>query len=473
LGKRPAEVELFVGNMGSIQWEIRPSMQREDKPTMETGLERIAAKARCDSKLRFTSLAHHITRERVWTNLDQIPDRSAPGVDGQTATEAKESFGEWIDAMLQSVHRQGYRAPDIRRVYIPKPGKREKRPLGVPTVSDRALQRSTAQVLAAVYEQDFLPCSFGGRPGRGAHHALATLNEIVAGSKVGWVLEADLKNFFGSLSHEWLLRFVEHRVGDPRLISLIRRWLKAGVLEDGEVQPNEQGTPQGGSISVLLSNVYLHYVLDLWFERVVKPRLRGEAYLVRYIDDFVMCFQYRADALRVQDALCKRLGKFDLTLEPTKTKLVEFGRFAQRHAGKHGRRRPETIYFLGFTLYCTRNQKGNFKVGMRTEKSRLRRSLTSLQELMRQIRHLTIQEQVDNLNTVLRGHYAYYGIAGNIRALQKVYRAVERYWRKMLCTRSWAGRLTWLAFNQIKTRTPLLRPRLFLPYRKLQTLAVL
>jgi RNA-directed DNA polymerase len=469
LGKRPAEVELFVGNMGSIQWEIRPSMQREDTPTMETGLERIAVKARCDTNLQFTSLAHHITRERVWANLCHIPDRSVPGVDGQTATEAKESFSEWIDVMLQSVHRQGYRAPDIRRVYIPKPGKREKRPLGVPTVSDRALQRSTAQVLSAIYEQDFLPCSFGGRPGRGAHHALATLNEIVAGSKVGWVLEADLKSFFGSLSHEWLLRFVEHRVCDPRLISLIRRWLKAGVLEDGEIQPNEQGTPQGGSISVLLSNVYLHYVLDLWFERVVKPRLRGEAYLVRYIDDFVMCFQYRADALRVQDALCKRLGKFDLTLEPTKTKLVEFGRFAQRHAGKHGRSRPETIYFLGFTLYCTRNQKGNFKVGMRTEKSRLWRSLTSLRDLMRQIRHQTIQDQVENLNTVLRGHYAYYGIAGNIRALQKVHRAVERYWRK----RSWAGRVTWACFNQIKTRTPLLRPKLCLPYRELQALAVL
>jgi RNA-directed DNA polymerase len=473
LGKRPAAVELFVGNMGSIQWEIRPSMQREDKPTMETGLERIAAKARCESNLRFTSLGHHITRERVWTNLCHIPDCSAPGVDGLTVTEAKERFSEWIEVMLQSVHRQGYRAPDIRRVYIPKPGKREKRPLGVPTVSDRALQRSTAQVLSAIYEQDFLPCSFGGRPGRGAHHALATLNEIVAGSKVGWVLEADLKNFFGSLSHDWLLRFVEHRVSDPRLISLIRRWLKAGVLEDGEIQPNEQGTPQGGSISVLLSNVYLHYVLDLWFERVVKPRLRGEAYLVRYIDDFVMCFQYRADALRVQDALCKRLGKFDLALEPTKTKLAEFGRFAQRHAGKHGRSRPETIYFLGFTLYCTRNLKGNFKVGMRTEKSRLRRSLTSLRDLMRQIRHQTIQDQVDNLNNVLRGHYAYYGIAGNIRALQKVHRAVERYWRKMLCTRSWAGRVTWACFNQIKTRTPLLRPKLFLPYRELQALAVL
>jgi RNA-directed DNA polymerase len=474
MGKRPAEVELLSGDMGSIQRETRPSIQREEMLTMETELEQIAAKARCEPKLRFTSLAHHITGDRVLRNLCQIPNRSAPGVDGQTVTEAKETFGEWIDAMLQSIHRKGYRAPDIRRVYIPKPGKQEKRPLGVPTVSDRALQRSTAQVLSAIYEQDFLPCSFGGRPGRGAHHALATLNEVIAGSKIGWVLEADLKNFFGSLNHEWLLRFVEHRVGDPRLISLIRRWLKAGVLEDGEVHPNEEGTPQGGSISVLLSNVYLHYVLDLWFERVVKPRLRGEAYLVRYIDDFVVCCQYRSDALRLQEVLRHRLGRFGLTLEPTKTKLVEFGRFAQRHASKHGRNRPETIYFLGFTLYCTRNQKGNFKVGMRTEKTRLRRSILSLQDLMRRIRHLTIPDQAGDLNAVLRGHYAYYGIAGNIRALQKVYRAVERYWRKMLCSRSWAGRhLTWEVFGQIKERTPLLRPKLYLPYRELQALAVL
>ena len=473
MGKRPAEVELFVGNMGSIQRESRSSMQREETPTMETGLERIAAKARCEPDLRFTSLAHHITRERVWGNLCQIPKRSAPGVDGQTVMEAKESFGEWVEAMLQSVHRQGYRAPDIRRVYIPKPGKQEKRPLGVPCVTDRALQRSAAQVLSAIYEQDFLSCSFGGRPGRGAHHALATLNEVIAGGKVGWVLEADLKNFFGSLSHQWLLRFVEHRVGDPRLISLIRRWLKADVLEDGEVHPNQEGTPQGGSISVMPSNVYLHYVLDLWFTRVVKSRLRGEAYLVRYIDDFVLCFQYRSDALRVQNALCKRLGKFGLTLEPTKTKLVEFGRFAQRHASKHARRRPETIYFLGFTLYCTHNLKGNFKVGMRTEKSRLRRSLMSLQDLMRRMRHLPVREQVDNLNTVLRGHYAYYGIAGNFKALQRVHRAVERYWHKMLCSRSWAGRIPWAVFHQIKERLPLLRPKLHLPYRELQALAVL
>ena len=291
---------------------------------------------------------------------------------------------------------------------------------------------------------------------------------------ISWVLEADLKNFFGSLSHDWILRFVEHRVGDPRLISLIRRWLKAGVLEDGAVHPSEQGTPQGGSISVLLSNLYLHYVLDLWFERVVKGRLRGEARLVRYIDDFVICFQYRSDAIRVQDALRLRLGKFGLTLEPTKTKLVEFGRFAQKHAGKRGRNRPETIYFLGLTLYCTRNRKGNFQVGMRTEKSRLRRSLTSLQELMQRIRHHTIGEQAGEINAVLRGHYAYYGVAGNLRSLVKVYRVVERCWRRMLCSRSWAGRrLTWDAFNRIKERTPLLTPKLRLPYRELQALAVL
>ena len=365
-------------------------MQREEPPVMTTGLERIAVKARCEPKLRFTSLAHHITKERVWESLSQIPAKSAAGVDGQTVTEAKESFEEWIAAMLQSVHRKGYRAPEIRRVYIPKPGKQEMRPLGVPTVADRALQRSASQVLSAIYEQDFLPCSFGGRTGRGAHQALATLHERIAGGKIEWVLEADLKNFFGSLSHEWMLRFVEHRVGDQRLISLIRRWLKAGVLENGEVHPSEEGTPQGGSISVLLSNVYLHYVLDLWFERVVKPRLRGEACMVRYIDDFVLCFQYRADALRAQEALEKRLRKFSLTLEPKKTKLVEFGRFAHRHASKRGRKRPETIYFLGFTLYCTRNQKGNFRIGMRTEKTRLRRALVHLQNQMRQTRHLSL-----------------------------------------------------------------------------------
>ena len=440
---------------------------------MATGLERIAARARHEPKLQMTSLAHHLDRDRVWRNLCRIPKNTAPGVDGETVEEAKNGFEGWIDSMVGSVHRQGYRAPAIRRVYIPKPGRGKKRPLGVPCVRDRALQRSISEVLSAIYEQDFLPCSFGGRPGLGAHHALGTLHEEISGRKVSFVLEADVKDFFGSLSHSWLIRFVKHRVGDPRILSLIRRWLKAGILEDGEVRSNEEGTPQGGSISVLLSNVYLHYVLDLWFERVVKPRLQGEAYLVRYLDDFVVCFQYRGDALRFQEVLGKRLKKFNLTLEPSKTRLVEFGRFAQRQAPARGRKRPETLSFLGFTLYCTRNRRGNFKVGLRTEKSRLRRSLENLRDLMQRQRHLPICEQVINLNRVLRGHYAYYGVAGNFRALQRVHRAVESYWRKMLSSRSRKGHVTWEAFHRIKTRHPLQRPKLYLPYRRLQALAVL
>ena len=231
----------------------------------------------------------------------------------------------------------------------------------------------------------------------------------------------------------------------------------------------DRKAPHGLPSSRLVSTI----LLDLWFERVVKPRLRGEACMVRYIDDFVLCFQYRADALRVQEALAKRLRRFSLTLESTKTKLVEFGRYAQRHAGKRGRKRPETIYFLGFTLYCTRNQKGNFRIGMRTEKSRVRRALMRLQDQMRRMRHSPIPEQANHLNQMLRGHYAYYGIAGNFRAMQRVHRAVERYWRKMLSSRSWKGTVWWNQFQQIKTQFPLLRPRLYLPYAKLQAIAVL
>jgi RNA-directed DNA polymerase len=222
----------------------------------------------------------------------------------------------------------------------------------------------------------------------------------------------------------------------------------------------------------LFSNLYLHHVLDLWFERVVKPRLRGEAYLIRYMDDFVMCLQYREDAERVSEVLRKRLSKFALVLEPSKTKLIEFGRFAERDARARGQR-PATLYFLGFTHYCTRNRKGNFKVGRKTEKSRLRRTLACLQELMSEIRHAPVKDQVTYLNQVLRGHYAYYGVAGNLPSLHKVHRAVERYWHKMLCSRSWKSYMPWEVFVQVKTCFPLLRPRLFLPYARLKSCAVL
>jgi RNA-directed DNA polymerase len=223
--------------------------------------------------------------------------------------DVKQDFLPWSAATLRAVHTQGYRPPPIRRTDIPKLGKRELRPLGGPCVGDRVLQRSVADVLSAIYEQDFLPCSFGGRPGVGAHHALATRHEVIAGKPVSWISEADLRNFFGSLDHGWLRRFVQHRVGDPRMLTLIRRWLKAGVLEDGPIELREAGVPQGGSVSVVRSNLYLHDVLDLWFERVVQPRLHGEASLMRSLDDCVVCFQHWADAQRFQQVLVKRLAK--------------------------------------------------------------------------------------------------------------------------------------------------------------------
>lgn len=439
---------------------------------METKLGKIAAKARSETKLRFTSLCHHVNWELVWDSLCKIPKDTAPGVDGITVEEAKGDFEIWIEEMLRSVHCKGYKAPTVKRVWIPKPGKSKKRPLGIPCVADRALQKSVAEVMSAIYEQDFLPCSFGGRPKRGAQQALATLNEIIAGRKVSWVLEADLKNFFGSLDHGWLLRFVEHRVGDPRILNLIRRWLKAGVLEDGKLQHNEAGTPQGGPVSVLLSNIYLDYVLDLWFEKVVKPRLKGEAYLVRYIDDFLVCFQYRDDAIRFQNVIKKRLRKFSLELEPTKTRLVEFGRFAVRHAKEKGRKQ-ETIYFLGFTHFCTHNRKGNFMIGRKTEKTRFRRSVVKLCDLMREIRHWSLKDQAKEINLVLRGHYAYYGIGGNYKSLVKIYKITERYWHRMLSSRSRKGNITWVKFQAIKEMFPLQRPKIVLPYNRLQSLAVL
>ncbi len=439
---------------------------------MATGLEGIAAKARREPKLVFTSLAHHITRELVRECLEHTPTKSASGTDGIDVKTAKETFYEWVEPMLQSMHRKGYKAPPVRRVWLPKPGKTEKRPIGVPCIADRALQRGTAEVLSAIYEQDFLPCSFGGRPKLSAHHALATLNEVISGKKVSWVYEADLKNFFGSLDHEWLLRFVKHRVGDPRIISLIQRWLKAGIMENGEVSTNNTGVPQGGSISVLLSNIYLHYVLDLWFEKVVKPRMKGEAYLMRYIDDFVVCFQYRSDAQRFQNALQKRLNKFALALEPNKTRLVPFGRFAERDAKARGER-LETIYFLGFTHYCTRNRKGNFTVGRKTEKTRLRRSISKLYLLMREIRHYSLKDQVEKINLVLRGHYAYYGLGGNMKSLLRFYHMAEKCWHRTLSSRSRKGYIPWDKFQKVKQTYPLRQPKLKIPFDKMGAYAVL
>jgi RNA-directed DNA polymerase len=433
---------------------------------MTTKLEEIARKAQQESKVRFTSIAHHITRELIWENLKQIDPKTTPGVDGVKPKEAIATYQSWIEIMIQKIHHKGYKPPHVKRVWIPKPGKQAKRPIGIPCVVDRALQKSTSIVLSAIYEQDFLNCSYGGRPGKSAHQALATLNEIMMGKKVNWVYEADLKNYFGSLDHTWLMKFVEHRIGDPRIISLIRRWLKAGILEDEKVTIPETGVPQGGSISVLLSNIYLHYVLDLWFEKIIKPSLKGEAYLIRYIDDFVVCFQYQEEALHFQEELQKRLAKFSLTLEPSKTQLIEFGRFAQAKGKK-----IETLYFLGFTHYCTRNRKGKFMLGRKSEKSRLRRSMQKIKELLNEVMHFSIKEQVGKINQYLRGHYNYYALGGNSKALRRVYYFTIHGWRKTLSRRSQKGRVTWEKLLKLIKLNPIVKPWIKLPYERMGKMA--
>lgn len=425
---------------------------------MTTGLERIATKALNDPKLQFNNLAHHLTKGLLWESLNAIPNSSAGGVDRQTVQEAKAQFQNWAEECIKEVHNRGYRPPPVRRVYIPKPGKAEKRPIGVPTIMDRALQRSTAKVLESIYERDFLRCSYGGRPGKSAHQAVSFLKHTIEEKKVSWVFEADLKNFFGSLDHSWLEKFVQHRIGDERILTLIRRWLKAGVMEEGALISSERGTPQGGSISVALSNVYLHYVLDLWFERVVRPRLRGEAYLVRYLDDFVVCFQYYEDAGKFQSVLKERLAKFSLELESTKTKLLEFGKFEKRESLRKRTRSP-TFCFLGFRFYGFRLKRNYYVVATVVDGTRRSRFINRLKDKMKAIRHEPLKDQAEKINTMLRGYFNYFAVPLGCKRLRPIRWVVVRYWRKMLSSRSQSGKVNWEKFNTILKNHPLCTPK--------------
>lgn len=440
---------------------------------MTTQIEKIATKARQDRKLVFTSLAHHVTRESLWENLNKITLKTSPGVDEQDVNQAKETFSNWADSMLQKMHDKGYKPPPTRRVYIPKPGKENtKRPIAIPTVQDRCLQKSVADVLNSIYEQDFLSCSYGGRPKRSAHQAIADLHTAIGTRKVSYVFEADLKDFFGSLNQGIVEQFLHHRVGDQRIIKLIRSWMRAGVMDDGLHQQTNTGTAQGGPISVLLSNIYLHYVLDLWVEKVVKPRLKGEVYYIRYLDDFVLCFQFKHDANRFREILPKRLEKFSLTLESTKTRMIEFGRFAIRDA-KRRSEKAKTFSFLGFCFYNSTNRHGKYKVGMKTEKSRLRRSCAKMKSVLLRIRHHPVREQWKLLNLMLEGHYRYYGIGGNSVCIDHFYHFTLRYWRKALSSRSQNGKINWKKFNHLLTIFPLRQPRLSLPFKAIVRLATL
>lgn len=431
--------------------------------TVSTRLQRIAQLAREDRKRVFTSLAHHIDLDLLREAYRLTRKDGAPGVDGQTAAAYEENLEENLQSLLDRFKSGCYKAPPVRRVYIPKGNDPSKtRPIGVPTFEDKILQRAVTMVLEAVYEQDFLDCSYGFRPGRSAHQAIGDLWKDLMTVEGGWVLEADIQGFYDNLDHGQLRGFLDQRVRDGVLRRTVDKWLKAGVLEAGNLSHPTTGTPQGGVASPLLSNIYLHKVLDEWFEGEVKPRLRGAAFLIRFADDFVMVFQLETDARRVQEVLPKRFDRYGLRLHPDKTRLVHFERPCReaeprKEQPKEGSR---SFDFLGFTHFWEKSRRGNWVVKRKTSSDRITRFLRRINLWCRGNRHAPVAWQHAQLLSKLRGHSGYYGITGNSRCLSSVHHWVKRIWRKWLRRRSRTSNLNWARFNLLLKRYPLPSPRI-------------
>jgi len=424
-----------------------------------TKQERIAALAEQSPEMAFTSLAYLMDIDWLKEAYRRTRKDGAAGVDGVTAEEYEQDLELNLRCLLDRAKSGTYKAPPVRRVHIPKGGSTtETRPLGIPTLEDKVLQRAVVMLLEPIYEQDFLDCSYGFRPGRSAHDALGSFrDQAMRHWRTGVsVLEVDIRKFFDNLDHSHLRQFLRLRVRDGVLLRLIDKWLKAGVMEDGNVSYPDSGSPQGGVISPLISNVFLHYVLDLWFEQDVKPRLRGHAFLIRYADDYVIGFRDRRDAQRVMEGIPKRFGRYGLTVHPTKTKLVPFRPPSSRTKGKDGRDdRPGTFDLLGFTHYWAKSLKGYWVVKLKTASDRFTRAVRSIDQWCHDNRHLPLAEQQQTLNQKLRGHYAYYGVTGNSDAMNRFRQEVENRWRKWLNRRNNIRSMHWQKFCTLLRRYPL------------------
>jgi len=404
--------------------------------------------------MSFTSLAYHMDLDWLLEAYRRTRKEGAVGVDGQTAADYEQDLEGNLRSLLERAKSGSYFAPPVRRVHIPKAGSPEQtRPIGIPTLEDKVLQRAVVMLLEPIYEQDFHPGSYGFRPGRGAHQALEQLWQNTMGTGGGWILEVDISKFFDTLDHTHLREFVQRRVRDGTLLRLIGKWLNAGVMEAGQVSYPEAGSPQGGVISPMLANVYLHYVLDTWFEQMVQPRLKGKAYLIRFADDFVIGFTDQSDAQRVMEVLPKRFGKYGLKLHPEKTRLVRF--FKPKQGNDDDRGLPGSFDLLGFTHYWGRSRNGHPVVKRRTSSKRLGRALRAINEWCRRHRHEPLAEQQEALSQKIRGHCAYYGITGNSSCLQAFRRWVTRLWHKWLNRRNRERRMTWEIFSRLLKRYPL------------------
>jgi RNA-directed DNA polymerase len=416
-----------------------------------SALGRVREVARRDKDARFTALLHHVSLGRLRAAYWAIRPQAAPGVDGVTWTE----YGQALEANLQDLHGRvqsgRYRAKPSRRVYIPKADGRL-RPLGIASLEDKIVQRAVVEVLGAVYEVDFRGFSYGFRPGRGPHDALDALTVGIERKRVNWVLDADIRDFFGQLDRSWLRRFLGHRIADKRVLRLIDKWLAAGVIEDGNWSATEVGSPQGASVSPLLANVYLHYVLDLWAEHWRRRQSHGDVIIVRFADDFIVGFEHEQDARRFLDELRERLARFGLELHPDKTRLIEFGRFAAGRRRARGQGKPETFDFLGFTHICGKTKTGRFWLRRITISKRLRVKLREVNDQLKRRRHQPIPVQGQWLRSVVQGHLAYYAVPGNLDAVSAFRFQVTRHWLKALRRRSQRTRITWARMNRIATR---------------------
>jgi len=438
------------------------TLRTQSRDGVRSARDRIRQAAKTDKGRRFTTLLHHVydieTLREAYFGLKR---NAAPGIDGETW----QAYGEQLESNLEDLsarlRRGAYRAKPVRRVYIPKPDGRQ-RPLGITTLEDKVVQRALVLVLNCIYETDFLGFSYGFRPGRNQHNALDALYVGIKRKRVNWVLDADIRGYFDAISHEWLVKFVEHRIADRRVVRLIQKWLTAGVLEDGKRTRSEEGTPQGGGISPLLANVYLHYVFDLWV-RDWRRRAKGDVIVVRYADDIIVGFQHEWEARRFWVDLRERFAGFGLKLHPEKTRLIEFGRHAAANRRRNGRGKPETFDFLGFTHVCGKTRKGRFALLRLTMRKRLRAKLREVKMAFRWRWHDPVPEVGKWLASILRGHFNYYAVPLNFESLRAFHNQVIRMWRRGLSRRSHKAHVTWKQMLRIARRF-LPRPRILHPW---------
>jgi RNA-directed DNA polymerase len=461
VGEPAAEwVERRAGTKGNTG---QPHTRRaQNRASVPQGLERVRQAARQRKKERFTALLHHVTIDRLRESFLALKRNAAPGVDGVTWRYYEAGLEEHLQRLHAQVQSGAYRALPVRRQYIPKPDGKQ-RPLGIAALEDKIVQRAVVEVLNAIYEEDFLGFSYGFRPGRSQHDALDALATAIIRTPVNWILDADIRSFFDSVSQEWLVRFMEHRIGDQRIIRLVRKWLKAGVLEDGELSVSDTGTPQGAVASPLLANVYLHYVFDLWANRWRRREAKGNVIILRYADDIVVGFEHEADARRFWEAMRLRLEEFSLALHPDKTRLLEFGRYAAVTRKRRGLGKPETFTFLGFIFLCGKSRRGAFQLQRKTRGDRMRTKLREIKEQLRKRMNDPIPEQGKWLRQVVRGYFAYHAVPTNSRALRAFRYHVVDLWRRALRRRSQKDHMTWERIERI-ANTWLPKPRILHPW---------